>query len=64
MNELKTLIKHSKYNALQLSKILGYSPSVVYGWYYGIREPCARDMLRLSELLNVSVERIVRIFGE
>ncbi len=63
-NELKTLIQASEYNALELAKMLGYSQSVVYNWTYGNREPCARDMIRLAEILNVSVERIVRIFGD
>lgn len=63
MTELQVIIKESGYNGLKLAKMLGYSQSVVYGWAEGRREPCARDMVRLAEILNVSVERIVRIFA-
>lgn len=65
-NELRELIIKSGYKPYILSKMLGYSQSVVYGWCSNTRrrEPCARDMLRLAKILNVPVERIVRIFGE
>ena len=63
-NELQTLIKERGYNCLKLAKMLGYSQSVVYEWSYCRRGPCARDMVRLAEILDVPVERIVRIFAE
>jgi transcriptional regulator with XRE-family HTH domain len=62
-NELSRLIKKRGYNPLQLAKRFNYSPSVVYNWTYGIREPSAYDMLRLATVLQVPVETIVRIFG-
>jgi transcriptional regulator with XRE-family HTH domain len=61
--ELKTLIKESGYNSLQIAKMLNYSQSVVYNWTYGKNEPCAKDMVRLADMLGVSVERIVLIFA-
>ena len=61
--ELKTLIKESGYNSLRIAKMLNYSQSVVYNWTYGKNEPCARDMVRLAEILGVSIERIVLIFA-
>lgn len=63
-NELWNIIKERGYNPLRLAKKLGYSDSVVYEWTYGTKEPCARDMIKLAEILNVPVEQIVRIFGE
>ena len=62
-NELSRLIKERGHNPLRLAKRFNYSPSVVYNWTYGIREPSAYDMLRLSNVLQVPVETIVRIFG-
>ena len=63
-NELWTLIKERGYNPLRVAKKLGYSNSVVYAWTSGTREPCARDMIKLAEILRVPIEQIVRIFGE
>jgi hypothetical protein len=60
-NELWDLIKEKGYNCLRLARKLGYSDVVVYDWTYGTREPCAMDMIRLSDVLKVPVERIVRI---
>lgn len=61
--ELQTLIKKSGYNPLQIAKMLHYTQSVVYNWAYGNKEPCARDMVQLAEILGVSIERIVLIFA-
>lgn len=62
--KLKELIDQAGYKPYILSLKMGYSHSVVYGWLKGQHEPYARDMIRLSKLLNVDVETIVRIFGE
>ncbi len=63
-DELRNLLKQSGYKAYIISEKLGYSPSNIYHWLNGDCEPCARDMLKLAEMLKVPVERIVRIFGE
>ena len=63
-DELRNLIRQSGHKAYIISEKLGYSPSNIYHWLNGDCAPCARDMLRLAEILDVSVERIVRIFAE
>lgn len=62
--KLQELIDLSGYKPYILGEKMGYSRGVVYGWISGRRKPCAKDMLRLAELLNVNVEVIVRIFAE
>lgn len=62
--ELKDLIDASGYKAYILSEKLGRNKSTVYHWINGDYEPCAKDILKLAKILNVPVERIVRIFGE
>ena len=62
--ELRELIDISGYKPYILSEKLGYSRSVVYTWLNGRCEPYAKDMLRLAKVLDVPVEKIVRIFGE
>lgn len=61
--KLRELIDQAGVKPYILGTKMGYSQGVVYGWLSGRREPCARDMLRLAELLHVNVEVIVRIFG-
>lgn len=62
--ELRELIDRTGYKPYILGEKMGYTRGVVYGWLSGRREPCAKDMLRLAELLCVKVEVIVRIFAE
>lgn len=62
--KLKELIDSVGYKPYILGEKMGYSWGAVYGWISGRREPCAKDMLRLAELLHVNVEVIVRIFAE
>lgn len=62
--KLQELIEYIGYKPYILGEKMGYSRGVVYGWISGRREPCAKDMLRLAELLCVKVEVIVRIFAE
>lgn len=63
-NELRELIKTSGHKIYLLSEKLGYSQGTLYGWLNGHREPSAKDMLRLAEVLDIEVETIVRTFGE
>jgi transcriptional regulator with XRE-family HTH domain len=62
--ELRKLIDAAGYKPYILSLKMGYTQSVVYGWLSDRREPCARDMIRLAEILDTPIEKIVRIFGE
>jgi transcriptional regulator with XRE-family HTH domain len=61
---LQNLIDKSEYKAYVISEKLGHNKSNIYHWLNGENEPCAKDMLKLAKILNVSVETIVRIFGE
>lgn len=63
-NELWDLIKAKGTNCRRLSFKFGYTPTVVYQWTYGDKEPCAMDMIRLAEELQISVEKVVRIIAE
>lgn len=62
--ELGNLIYEKGFYPYQISERLGYTKGVAYAWIDGKKEPCARDMIRIAEILDVPVERIVRIFGE
>ena len=50
--------------AYRLSKILGYKDHAVYKWIYGKGEPNAETMLKLTEILNVSAQEILKMFAE
>ena len=63
-NELRQLIKVKGHKIYLLSEKLGYSQGTLYGWLNSHREPSAKDMLRLAELLNIEIETIVRTFAE
>lgn len=61
------LLQSRKITAYKLSKILGYKDSsrtTVYKWVQGKAEPNAATMLKLTEILDVSAEEILRIFAE
>lgn len=62
--ELCALIAAKGMSTRKLSLVLGKHENTAYRWCYGWNEPNARDMVRLSEILGVSVERIVRIFAD
>ena len=59
------LLKARGITAYALAKELGYKASnTVYKWIYGQGEPNAATMLKLTLILNVSAEKILRIFAE
>lgn len=61
----ETLLKSRGITAYKLSQKLGYKDKyTVYKWIYGKGEPNAATMLRLMDILDVSAEEILRIFGE
>lgn len=62
--EFKNLLKEKRITGDKLAKILGYSNGAIYAWVGGKSEPNTTTILTLSEILGVSVEKIVRIFGE
>ena len=61
---LGKLIRESGYTQQAVANALYYNLRTISYWISGFTEPCARDMLKLADILNVPVERIVRIFGE
>lgn len=60
----ESLLKAKGMTAYKLSQELGYKDKyTVYKWIYGKGEPNAATMLRLTILLDVSAEEILKIFG-
>lgn len=63
--KLKQLLDARGITPCALSKRLGYKDErAVYKWIYGIAEPRAAVMLKLTEILDVSAEEILRLFAE
>lgn len=62
---LSNLLKERGITAYKLSAMLGYKDkTAIYKWIYGKSEPNAKTMLKLSEILNVSAEEILKIFSD
>ena len=64
---LENLLKSRKITAYKLAQALGYKDetrTTVYKWIYGISEPNAATMLKLTEILEVSAQEILEIFAE
>ena len=61
---LKELIYSRGLNPCKLSKMLFYSDSMAYSWVNGVCTPPLEVMVRMAEILNVSVEKIKILFGE
>lgn len=58
------LLQARKITAYKLSQLLGYKDrSAVYKWIYGSGEPNAATMLKLTAILDVSAEEILKIFA-
>lgn len=62
--KFQELLKDRKMTAYRLSKILGYKDHAVYKWIYGKGEPNAETMLKLTEILNISAQEILKMFAE
>lgn len=63
----ENLLKSRKITAYKLASLLGYKDSTkttVYKWIYGVSEPNAAMMLKLTEILGVSAQEILEIFAE
>lgn len=60
------LLKSRNVTAYKLTKELGYkddSRSTVYKWVQGVSEPNAATMLKLTEILDVEADELLRIFA-
>lgn len=63
--KFENLLKERNLTAYELSDWLGYRDHyTVYKWIYGKGEPNAATMLKLTVLLEVSAEEILKIFAE
>lgn len=61
---LEALLKSRGMTAYKLSQALGLKdPYRAYKWVQGKSEPNAATMLRLTVVLGVSAEEILRVFG-
>jgi transcriptional regulator with XRE-family HTH domain len=65
--KFEALLRSRGITAYKLAKELGYADSsrtTVYKWIYGKSEPNAATMLKLTVLLDVTAEEILKIFAE
>lgn len=62
--KLFELLERRNKTAYSLAKEIGYKPQAVYNWLYGIGAPSAAVMLKLTDLLEVTAEEILKIFAE
>ena len=59
----KELIKSKGFTTYSLAERIGRSNTTVYRWTNGINEPSCKMIVKLSEVLEVSVELLVIIFA-
>lgn len=61
---LQKAIKKSGLTVIKVSQILGYGDNAVAKWIYGKGEPSAAIMLKLTEILNVTADEVLKMFAE
>ncbi|MDY6367291.1 MAG: helix-turn-helix domain-containing protein [Clostridia bacterium] len=57
--KLSELRKEKELSVLELSKLIGFSKSVIYFWENGQREPTANAIFILSKFFNVSSDYLL-----
>lgn len=60
----KELIKSKGFTTYSLAEKIGRSNTTVYRWANGINEPSCSMIVKLSKVLEVSVELLVGTFAE
>lgn len=58
----KELLTEKDFTAAQLGRRIGKSRALVCYWVTGRNEPSLSDVVKISKILNVSVERVVSCF--
>ena len=49
-------------NKYEIADKIGISHQAVYNWYNGKSLPSLKNMVKLSEILNISIEEILKQF--
>ncbi len=60
--KLKDLMKQKRWSCVTLGKEIGRHRATVWNWVNGRNEPSLAEVVRLAEVLEVSVEEVVRCF--
>ncbi len=58
------LLKEKDISVYALAKALGVTAPCIYRWIYGTGTPSPKIMLQLIDLLNLSAEKVLRLFAE
>ena len=61
---LKDLLKEKDLHAAQLARRIGVDRSTVSKWSSGKLKPKEKYLSKISEVLNVSVEEVIKCFEE
>ena len=60
----KQLLKEKDFSAAQIARRLNLTSSAVSGWVRGISSPSYTHFVKLSKILDVSIEELVRCFAK
>ena len=58
----RELLKEKDFSAAQVGRRIGKSRTLVGYWVLGRNEPNLSDVVKLSKILNVSIEQVVMCF--
>ena len=62
--KLIDILEKKAMSGYALARAVGYQPQTVYNWIYGSGTPSPEAMLKMTKILNVSAEEILKIFAE
>ena len=52
-----------RYSKYEIAKRLGLSHQAVYLWYKGKTKPSLENLIKLSQLLNITLEKAIEQFN-
>ena len=58
------LLKEKEISVYALAKELGITAQSIYRWIYGTGTPSPQTMLHLTDLLDISAEKVLLLFAE
>ena len=61
---LKTLRKQEKYTQVQIAEKLDISQQAYAAWERGVKKPTQENLVKIAQVLNVSVDYLVGNSGE
>lgn len=59
----KELVKSKRFTNESLGKHIGKSHTTIYNWCNHKTEPSCKDIVKLSKVLNLSIEFLVMMFA-